>query len=83
MADLISRPADLVSTARPEPVVDSLAERLLRTQSPQIAATTFSACGPCTASGDTSGSPTRTSRPRSAAIARAQNQMFESAIENQ
>ena len=35
MADLISRPADLVSTARPEPVVDSLAERLLRTQSPQ------------------------------------------------
>ncbi len=42
MADPISRPpdripgpADLVSTARPEPVVDSLAERLFRTQSPQ------------------------------------------------
>ncbi len=42
MADLISRPpdrvpgpADLVSTARPQPVVDTLAERLFRTQSPQ------------------------------------------------
>jgi NADPH-dependent glutamate synthase beta subunit-like oxidoreductase/formate hydrogenlyase subunit 6/NADH:ubiquinone oxidoreductase subunit I/ferredoxin len=35
MADLISRPGDLVSTARPEPLVDSLAERLLRTQAPQ------------------------------------------------
>jgi formate dehydrogenase major subunit len=35
MADLISRPADLISAARPEPVVDSLAERLFRTQAPQ------------------------------------------------
>ena len=35
MADLISRPPDLVSSTRPEPVVDSLAERLLRTQAPQ------------------------------------------------
>jgi formate dehydrogenase major subunit len=35
MADLISRPADIVPSRRPEPAVDSLAERLLRTQAPQ------------------------------------------------
>ena len=35
MADLIARPSDLVSSTRPEPVVDSLAERLFRTQAPQ------------------------------------------------
>jgi NADPH-dependent glutamate synthase beta subunit-like oxidoreductase/formate hydrogenlyase subunit 6/NADH:ubiquinone oxidoreductase subunit I/ferredoxin len=35
MADLISRPPDLAPSTRPEPVAESLAERLLRTQAPQ------------------------------------------------
>ena len=35
MADLISRPADIVPPSSPEPAVDSLAERLFRTQAPQ------------------------------------------------
>jgi ferredoxin len=35
MADLISRPTDIVSSTRPGPVVDSIAERLFRTQAPQ------------------------------------------------
>jgi NADPH-dependent glutamate synthase beta subunit-like oxidoreductase/formate hydrogenlyase subunit 6/NADH:ubiquinone oxidoreductase subunit I/ferredoxin len=35
MADLISRPTDIVASTRPGPAVDSLAERLFRTQAPQ------------------------------------------------
>ena len=35
MADLVSRPTDIVSSTRPQPVVDSIAERLFRTQAPQ------------------------------------------------
>ena len=47
-----------------------------RTQSPKIEATTSSAFGPCTASGETSGSVISTFSPRSAQIARAQNRML-------